>query len=167
MAERLYCRCSVNCQFTNKLQICIKIFRIKQFMHDQWSIATRIITVFSVSDNSVFRNTKNSKPETAPVFEKSKRRFHLGHWMAEDSRARFLIFLQRCRGGTVLYTRIFRNIDCTATAITTPLCSYAIIQSTPFSLMPDSWCIPLYPLLALHRQSVCRCVSFYGIHNME
>ena len=51
-----------------------------------WAIITRIVTVFSVSDNSVFRNPKNSKPETDLGFEKSKRRFHLGHWMAEDSR---------------------------------------------------------------------------------
>ena len=45
---------------------------------------------FSAEDSFAFWNTKSFTPSADLWYDKSKRRFHLGHWMAEDSRARFL-----------------------------------------------------------------------------
>ena len=45
---------------------------------------------FSAEDSFAFWNTKSFTPSADLWYDKSKRSFHLGHCMAEDSRARFL-----------------------------------------------------------------------------
>ena len=50
---------------------------------------------FSAEDSFAFWNTKSFTPSADLWYDKSKRRFHLVHWMAEDSRARFLNLIEK------------------------------------------------------------------------
>lgn len=68
--------------------------QLKYILYIQYYFLCRLppesFLCFSAEDSFAFGNTKSFTPSADLWYDKSKRRFHLGHWMAEDSRARFL-----------------------------------------------------------------------------
>ena len=68
--------------------------QLKYILYIQYYFLCRLppesFLCFSAEDSFAFWNTKSFTPSADLWYDKSKRRFHLGHWMAEDSRARFL-----------------------------------------------------------------------------